>query len=99
MSQHHNMLDFERIDTEFDGRTGAVIGGIDIRFTGWHQISDIAYYKHLTRARVENDLGCDARITTADHHDFRMLTTVTQVFVSFALPLKSAMQKRGIAIG
>ena len=85
VAEHHQVLDFELGDGEFDGGRGAVKAGGG--FVRRHQIGDVAHDEDLAGFEIEQPGRVDAAVAARDDHYFGRLALCGQRIEAPALVL------------
>src|SRR5690606_6410471 len=70
MAQYYDVLDLQRVHTEFDGGAGAAKRVIRVRLAAGDKIGYVAYDKELARACIKNSFRRDPGIPATYDHDF-----------------------------
>src|SRR5260221_8391341 len=95
VSQHDDVLHFERLHREFERRRGAVVFAAGL--VRPHQIGDVAGDEYLAGAGVEDNLRRDPAVAAADHHHLRTLALLRQSLVALPLAYQAIIQEAAVA--
>src|SRR5262245_45657840 len=95
MAEHHDVPDLEHLNCEFERSEHPVTDAV-WRVCG-HQVGNIAHHEQLARMRVENHLGRDPRVATADDHDGGGLAAPCELAIALALRRHAPGEKIAIA--
>jgi len=94
MAEHHDVLDLQGLDAEFQRRRGAVI--VAVRLIGRHQVGDVAHDEELTRPGIEDGFRRRPRIAATNHHHARLLAGLGELGVALPLIGQPAGGKRPV---